>query len=310
MKFSKFRLLFLYLSLLLLFFPESKAEEKPNISHLIDQNKKKYSTAEERGFKIVKKWKEGMAGSSQPFPGENGKIQFVFGTQEPVVVCAVLHVSDIVFQPHEKILSVQLGDKVRWSISSVIEPESKAPHLFVKPFDTGLKTNLIVVTSIRVYHISLISTEKEYFPLVGFVYPDSDFKKVVDKAPKKKKKILKLRSKNISTALPAEESLKSNLDLQKLNFDYELIGDAPWMPLRVYNNGKKTVIDMPEEIENTNLPAVFLLKKEGGLFRDDEISIVNNRFLDRRYIIDSVPEKMILLSGIGNDQEKVIIIRR
>ncbi|WP_277957829.1 TrbG/VirB9 family P-type conjugative transfer protein [Burkholderia plantarii] len=40
-----------------------------------------------------------------------------------------------------------------------------------------------------------------------------------------------------------------------LSFDYELSGSASWKPVRVYNDGRKTIIEMPGTMQQPNADA-------------------------------------------------------
>lgn len=261
---------------------------------------KDYSPLEKKALEIVKDWKSGKNKSAQPFYGGNGQIKFIFGAQEPSIICSILHVTDVAFETGEDILSVQLGDTARWNISSAVvrNGSQKKVHLFLKPLDINLDTNLIVVTNKRVYNMALKSTEDKYMPSVGFIYAKNTVP--LPKPIPNKSRILK-------SIISSPDNQSTGIEM--LDFNYELIGDAPWAPVRVYNNGKKTIIEMPGELENSDAPSLFLLKEAGGIFTEDKIAIVNYRILKNRYIVDGLFNKAVLFSGVGRDQEKIIIIR-
>jgi type IV secretion system protein VirB9 len=98
-------------------------------------------------------------------------------------------------------------------------------------------------------------------------------------------------------------------NLDELSFDYTVSGKAKWKPVRVYNDGSKTIIQMPSTMAQTEAPVLLVLRKDGGLFSDDEIVIVNYRLKDDRFIVDAVFDKAILIAGVGKGQERVTIIR-
>ena len=97
--------------------------------------------------------------------------------------------------------------------------------------------------------------------------------------------------------------------LGDLSFGYAVTGSAPWKPVRVYNNGSKTIIQMPLAMAQTEAPALLVVRKDGGLFRDDETAMVNYRVQGDRYIVDTVFDKAILIAGAGRTQDKVTITR-
>ena len=49
-------------------------------------------------------------------------------------------------------------------------------------------------------------------------------------------------------------------------FAYSVSGNAVWKPVRVYNDGQKTIIQMPKVMAQTEAPTL-LFKPEGGLFK-------------------------------------------
>lgn len=97
--------------------------------------------------------------------------------------------------------------------------------------------------------------------------------------------------------------------LGDLDFGYEISGAAPWKPVRVFNDGVKTIIQMPPEMKQTESPSLLLVRDEGGLFSDPDTQIVNYRMQGDRYIVDALFDKAILVAGVGGDQDKVTIRR-
>jgi type IV secretion system protein VirB9 len=98
--------------------------------------------------------------------------------------------------------------------------------------------------------------------------------------------------------------------LGDLKFDYELSGSASWKPVRVFNDGRKTIIEMPGTMQQTEAPTLLVVRKEGGMFRDDETVLVNYRVQGNRYIVDTVFDRAILIAGVGGSQDRVTISRR
>jgi type IV secretory pathway VirB9-like protein len=44
-----------------------------------------------------------------------------------------------------------------------------------------------------------------------------------------------------------------------------LSGSASWKPVRVYNDGRKTIIEMPGTMQQTEAPTLLVVRKEGGI---------------------------------------------
>ena len=64
---------------------------------------------------------------------------------------------------------------------------------------------------------------------------------------------------------------------------------------------------MPYSMQQTEAPTLLVVRKEGGMFTDDDIQMVNYRLQGNRYIVDSVFDKAMLIAGVGSNQDKVII---
>lgn len=255
------------------------------------------SKAEKAALALANKWN---ADTKVPaFMGKNGEIQFVYGSQHPSIVCAVLQVCSIALQKGELVNSIHLGDTARWTVEPAITGTgaTEVQHLIIKPMDVGLETSLIVTTDRRTYHMRLRSHRREFMANVAFSYPEE----ALAKWDAVQRKEAANRERN---TLPATGEY-----LGDLSFDYEISGSAPWKPVRVYNNGIKTIIEMPESMGQTESPTLLVIRKEGALFSDDETEMVNYRVQGKRYIVDSVFDKALLVAGVGNTQNRITITR-
>lgn len=258
-------------------------------------------TAQEKAaIVIAKRWEAGASTGINPVSGSNGKILFLYGSQQPSIVCAVLQVCDVSLQAGELVNSIHLGDTARWTVEPAITGSgpTEIQHLIIKPMDVGLETSLVVTTNRRTYHFKLRSHRTEYMPQVAFTYPEDALAKW-----------------DAIRAKEAQEREQKTISqggeyLGDLNFDYDLDGDAAWMPVRVFNDGSKTILQMPKEMAQTEAPTLLVMRKEGGLFSDDETVMVNYRVQGDRYIVDTVFDKAILIAGIGDSQDRVTITRR
>lgn len=199
-----------------------------------------------------------------------GLVTFAYGSGIPTVVCALLELTDLAFEKGESILSVQLGDSVRWNIESAISGSANdsVEHLIVKPLEAGLKTSMLITTDRRTYHIRLKSTEADFMPAVVFSYPNSL------KLPSKKhygddsylqytsnydsnedhndysetNSSLKYYSsvQNVSYEGNSRPALNVaatyNDSTQRRNYNYSVDGDSKIIPQNVYDDGKRTFI--------------------------------------------------------------------
>lgn len=254
---------------------------------------------EKAAVAIAKRWRDAGATGMKPVAGPDGSIRYLFGAQQPSIVCAVLQVCDVELQAGEQVNSIQLGDTARWTIEPAISGAGTAEvqHLIIKPMDVGLETSLVVTTNRRTYHLRLRSHRTEFMPRVGFTYPEE----AVAKWDAMKSR--EGRDKRERTIAQTGEYLGD------LSFAYDVAGSAAWKPVRVYNDGVKTIIQMPAAMAHTEAPTLLVVRRDGGLFTEAETVMVNYRVQGDRYIVDTVFDKALLIAGVGSGQERVTITR-
>lgn len=253
---------------------------------------------EKAAVAIAQKWQVASATGMKPVAGPEGSVRFVFGAQQINVVCAVLQICDIELQPGEQVNNLNVGDPrftVEPSISGVGAGEVQ--HLIIKPLDVGLDTSLVVTTNRRSYHIRLRSHRTEFMPRVGFTYTED----AVAKWDAIRTREVKEKQER---TIP-----KTGEYLGDLNFNYEVTGSTAWKPIRVYNDGTKTILQMPTAMAQTEAPTLLVVRKDGGLFTDDETVMVNYRVQGDRYIVDTIFDKAILIAGVGSSQDRVTIVK-
>ncbi len=260
-------------------------------------------TPQERAsIAIAKKWQSSSNTGIKPVAGPDGSIRFLFGSQQPSIVCAVLQVCDIQLQPGEQVNSIHLGDQVRWQVEPAITGGGghEIQHLIVKPLDVGLETSLVVTTNRRTYHIRLRSHRHEFMPRVAFIYPED---------AQAKWDAIKSRENHAMEIKQSRTISETGEYLGDLDFLYTVSGSASWKPLRVYNDGKKTIIQMQSTFARTEAPVLMVVRKEGGMFSKDTTAMVNYRLQEDRYIVDAVFDKAVLITGVGSNQNRVTITK-
>ncbi len=192
------------------------------------------------------------------------------------VTSAVDHITDIQLKAGETLTTPPTsGDTVRWSVG--VMKSGSAPnettHLIVKPLDENIQTNLIIATDQHVYQLRLKSGNY-HTPVVAWNYPE-DTERALKEATRR------------------EASQEVTISPEALRFSYEIRGrnKYPWTPLRVFDDGKKTFIQMPKEMRVSEAPALFLID-EGS-----EPLLTNYRVKGDFYIVDRLLEKAELRVG-------------
>lgn len=245
---------------------------------------------------IAKSWQQGDIMTENPVIGPDGSIEYLFGAEQPSVVCAVMQITDIELQRGESVTSVNLGDSVRWQIQPAVSG-GDVTHILIRPKQVGLETSMVVTTDRRTYHIRLRSHRSEYMPRVKFFYIED----AMDKWTAIK---TRTAAKREATTIP-----ETNEYLGDLDFGYDVSGKASWKPVRIYNDGVKTILEMPATLRQKEAPTLLVIRKDGRILKKDEQVMVNYRVQNGRYIVDAVFDRAVLIVGVGGNQEKVVITR-
>ena len=210
------------------------------------------------------------------------------------VYAAVGQVTDIMLQEGETLSdtgAVAAGDTVRWVIgeaSSGAGP-TRRTHILIKPTDPGLKTNLVINTDKRTYHVEIRSTLSTYMASVGWSYPQDE--------------LIAVKARIEATNQVTATQVQVGIDLAKLDFSYRLSGDNPsWRPVQVFDDGAKTYVLFPANIAQSELPPLFLLGEK------NKAELVNYRVSGRYMIVDRLFSKAEL--RLGTARQQIVRIER
>ena len=253
------------------------------------------TSKEQHAATLSRQWRQRP---EMPVRGEDGTVTFLFGATIPSIVCAPLYVCNVALQPGEIVNSVNVGDSVRWKISPAMTGfgPTQVTHLLIKPVDAGLRTDMVVATTKRIYTIKLVSTQHDWTPQVAFNYPDD--MQAAWAAYHQQAEIQTATAKTMG-----------GQSAETIDFNFDLRGDSPsWKPVRVYSDGVKTYIDFPPSVSSTSAPALVALNG-GKWFTRPNTQMVNYRMLGDRYVVDGVLDRAELISGVGSSQSRVTITR-
>lgn len=269
--------------------------------------------SERDGLAISQDWLDRSATGQRPVAGAEGAVVFLFGAAEPSIVCAVLQICDVQLQAGEQVNSINVGDSARWLIEPAVSNSgpNETQHLIIKPMDVGLSTSLVVTTDRRTYHMRLISHRTQFMPRVAFQYPDDvNAKWAALKAHNevvRNERTIAVPGGGVTSAggagRPAAEYLSN------LSFNYSVKGRARWKPVRVFNDGVKTIIEMPEAMSQTEAPSLLVVRAGGSIKKTEDTSLVNYRVQGDRYIVDQVFDEAVMIAGVGKRQTRVQIVR-
>jgi len=231
--------------------------------------------------------KDGYINAIQNYPFVKGSLYQLYA--------AVNQVSDIALEPGEKLVSVSAGDTVRWVVGDTTsgalqsgEGDQSQVHILVKPIAPDLQTNLVINTDRRTYHLEMHSTEDTYMASVSWIYPYSD--------------LIALQKRNAAATQTAKLTIDQDLKLDQLKFRYTIEGDAPWKPVRAFDDGKKVYLQFPSGLRQGDAPPLFIIGSNG------EPALVNYRVKGTYYIIDRLFAAAEL--RFGTDPQQIVRITR
>ena len=255
---------------------------------------------------------------SRPIVERPGEVRFVYGAGRPTVVCSLLHVCDISLEPGESVVDVQTGDSARWVVgrSAHGSAQGMVEHVTIKPTDIGLESNLTIYTDKRSYSIDIKSSAKDFMPNVSFIYTEQSMQRYQniknELLARKRNNELNLSASgeelaladedeyvSETAAIPGRKRAKSSVALLSgLDFNYQVSGDKEVIPLRVFNDGKHTYVQMPQKLSEGMLPAIVEVTQP-HVFSEDATAVTNYRLQGNNFVVDGIPRHLRLF--IGNE---------
>lgn len=252
------------------------------------------------------------ASATKPVITGPNEVRFIYGASRPTMVCSLLHVCDIALEPGENVLDLKIGDSARWLVERSVSGYHGAiiEHIALKPTDINLNTNLRIYTDRRTYYLDLKSTAQDFMPQVAFIYPEATLERY-QKIKAELKRAQQAQSFSGNNYVPRPESSALGVTgatlLDKLNFNYELSGDEELYPLRVFNDGRQTFVQMPSQLMATGmrLPALVAVNDSGnaiGSSSHSDMGLINYRVVNTSFVVDGLPRHLRLLLGSSNDR--------
>jgi type IV secretion system protein VirB9 len=257
----------------------------------------RYNVLEDAIESQAQRWQSGE--KAKPIMSSDGKVIFPFGQAMPRLTCSPTRACDIELEPGETPRKVILGDQANWTWEAAdsIERGKTVNHVVAQPRDNDVESNMIITTDRRTYHIKLYAPKKEgvYLNRIGFYYPEQLVSSWDEKAGKAVSAQAKEQSLNVMpAAVPPEQ----------MAFDYRIDGDADFKPVRVFNDGERTYITMPEDVRRGEYPTLSLLDEDGKTMVVDYRRKINQKTGEISFQVDKLFHKAELHRG----KEKVRII--
>jgi len=246
----------------------------------------------ERDNAALAKAKDWINADQYPFRDGN-RVTYLFNGGQATVVCAPLKLCIVELDQGERVVpnGVHLGDSARWMVSPSVGAGERT-HIIIKPVEVGLETSLALITDQRTYHLRLVSRRNDYMPIVAFHYPDQITSQ------------WQAYYENKATERQRQTMPETGENIADLDFNYSIAGcdQCAWRPLRVYNNGQQTIIQMGKNMEQGEAPALLVKSRQTK-------QLVNYRVRKDSYVVDQVFNEAVLIVGVGRNQDRITIRR-
>ncbi|MDU4652155.1 TrbG/VirB9 family P-type conjugative transfer protein [Sneathia sanguinegens] len=232
---------------------------------------KEKTTKQETSDEIKEKY---QISSGDKIAGEKISAKYnYYKTNTYDVYTRVKYTTTLKLNPDEEVVYIGGGDTENWKIDDTKGGVDGSSLIFIKPSEADLTTNLAIITNKRTYFVMIHSSESgTYNPLVEWKYPYEDLMKFKTK--------ISDNDKDISLLVK---------DAKQLEFGYKYDKTYRFSPDSIYNDGEKTVIILPNDLQE--MPVVY------GYGEDGELSLVNTRIIENKIVIDKVLTKMQLVLG-------------
>lgn len=160
----------------------------------------------------------------------------------------------IEFAPDERIENVAIGESGGWQVT----PNKRADHLFIKPTNGAMETNLIVLTDARRYSFLLAP---------GSAIGISPY-------------VVRFRYAGIDMAPPTV--------ISETHSAYRVKGAKELIPSEMSDDGLATTIRWPADVA---IPAIYAVDAQG-----DE-TLINGAMREGIFVVDSIAPRFVFRSG-------------
>jgi len=194
---------------------------------------------------------------AEPLPGDPKLVTFSYDPNNSYrVFTRPLASTHIELEKDERVKFLALGDTAGW-----ITAYKGDNNIFIKPRFPNVNTPGTLVTTKRTYQFVFRSTTENgrWYQRVSFSNPediaieamavDRARLQSVDGGVVERSDRSELRNQRLTLSAPAE----------KLNFNYELVGDASFRPVAVFDDGESTFVQLRS---GQDVPALFRLMSE------------------------------------------------
>lgn len=182
----------------------------------------------------------------------------------------------------ERVVTIASGDTTNWEIT----PTKDSRHIFIKARIETASTTMTAITDRRSYQFIIKATSEgqKWYQRVTWRIPQT---LIVDQSEHSAGDIAP--SVAPSALEPQVESATPQVDPDKLNFAYQVDGEAAFKPTSVFDDGTFTWIRMPSKLQE--LPVLFAKDERG------EFMLVNYITRGDYLVAQRLAERLVLKLG-------------
>lgn len=206
---------------------------------------------------------------------KNGKSYLYVENENNVIECQVAQLCDIALVQGDLFKSWIMTDGTVWVDSvknkSNYMDNNGVLHVVIQSTDLNSNNNVILVSSNNQYHFNLRSVNKSITNKYIFI-EDAQ---------------IKLKNEQL------DDGGLDIKDIESVDTKYYMKGDtsSDIAPIKAFNDGKKTYIEMPKDINTRQLPTVYSFTVQGRLEQ------TNFRYRAPYFVIDGLYPRIAIISG-------------
>jgi P-type conjugative transfer protein TrbG len=210
--------------------------------------------------------------SAKPIVAADGRVLYPHQSDiYPQIDCGPLRACSIELQPGERVIATVLGDTARWHTQLI--DAANPQQVIIKPTESGIETNLSIVTDRRTYYMDIASKDTHYVPRIGWYYPSE--------------LVTQYQQAQAAQVHEAKQTIAS-VAPTALDFEYSITGFGTFVPTQAFNDGRQTFFRMPAG--NYDMPGVVAV-------REGDTALVNARVKDGYLIVDGTHHEYALIAG-------------
>jgi len=193
---------------------------------------------------------------AEPLPGDPNLVTFSYDPNNSYrVFTRPLASTHIELEKDERVKILALGDTVGW-----ITAYKGDNNVFIKPRFANTNTPGTLITTKRTYQFVFRSTTEtgRWYQRVSFVNPE-DIAIDATEVDRAQLHAANGAGEDGASAQPRQQRIALSAPPDKLNFNYEVVGEASFKPTAVFDDGESTFIQMRG---GQDVPALFRLVSE------------------------------------------------